>query len=244
MGDKQIKLLGEILTRKIGISSDQVKNTIKAMRAAVSTFKWLIWAKKVPLKIAEKHLKEWVEAIARAKLVVVRMSLMERSKVEEVKAEVGRLILGLPKEAPAPLVYAELEWRTTWTEVVRIKLIFLGSLWRTTQEENPILFKAIEKRSQQVKQGCKLGLMGELWEILTPFGGAKREIFWKEKGATLKKLVWKQTVNDFMKIFEELQWNRFQTEILVEGTEGFFYPKEKTQRVLNLEVSGEIRQSS
>ena len=210
-GSKNITLLGEILTGIVGKSEPQVQKTIKSMKAAFTGFKWLLWAKHFPVEAGSKLVSSWVEAIVRAKLVIVSLTQNQAQRVEGVKAEIGRLILGLPKEVEAEIVYGQLGWNTIWSEIIRIKLIFLGSLWRA-RKKDPILRVATALRAKQVRKGCRKGVEGELWELLKILGKKKRDELWLEEGENLTKAKWKEKANNTARILADVAKAKFSRD--------------------------------
>ena len=146
-----MKVLGEFLTQHVGHSQAQVDATIKAMKLAIASFKWLFWAKEAPLELALKLVEEWVEAISSAKLIITVMTPTQENNVEEVKASVGRAILGLPEQVEWRKVLAQLGWKSTYTTILKTKLLLIGSLWRA--EGDDLLDSVAKLRAAQVEVG-------------------------------------------------------------------------------------------
>jgi hypothetical protein len=53
-------------------------------------------------------------------------------------------------------------WPSTYSILVRAKLLFLGRLLRTPEEENPVIANMVSIRLEQVDQDDRNGFFGEL----------------------------------------------------------------------------------
>ena len=126
-----VVILGEILSTRPGRSLEQVKSTLKSMKAAVSSINWFLLPACHPSPAVLHNLfSALVESLPRAKLVLTRVTPSEFRSLETIKANFARSYLGVSDRASIWGVYAELGWRSVAGVVWKAKLNFFGKLLR------------------------------------------------------------------------------------------------------------------
>jgi hypothetical protein len=209
---KEATILGETLTRKVSESPAQVNKVVKAMAVATNGLRWLCFTNAMPcLEVVNGLLQAMVGSLARAGLVIVRMTDSQASKVESVVASFGRDLLGLSSKVGVWEIFTELGWRAVRREVYYAKLGLLGRLWRA-REKDRIIDDLLGVRVRQVEDGDEMGLLGELWEELSALGHEAREMLWWPQGLTSKK-EWKKRAGNAADEIEHLKWMEFKARL-------------------------------
>jgi hypothetical protein len=202
---EELELLGQFLTGKVGCSETHVKKTIQAMKAAVAGFNWILNTGAIDKSNLVSCLFEsMVASIARSKLVLSRLTTEQWKRIETIKADVAKQILGVDRRASNWAVYGELGWNPLESSVQKAKLQFLGRLWRIKKTEDPVAYRMIQLRIKQVEQGDKQGLLGEMYELLQ--STEQTGELWYGEGRNLSKDKWKDAVNEMVEEIEQKQW--------------------------------------
>lgn len=207
--EKEVEVLGEVLTRVPGRSREQVRRTVERMKKQANKVKWLVSVREAGnIGLVEGMVVMMVESVAASKLVIVNMTKEEKNMIERVKAGIARSILGVGGRVSKRSALRELGWSTTWSMVVKAKLGMLGRLLRVTREEDEEVFEIVKIRRRQVEEGDRRGVMGECYDLLWTYGHKWLETLWKE-GGRMPKGRYKRGADAFVVRMEELRWEEW-----------------------------------
>ena len=168
------------------------------IRSRTGNLTWLASVNSLPsINILTHIFDSLVTSLTTSKLVLVRVRECELLKLDLPKAELARMVLGVHKYTSRWALYHDLDWPSMHASLIRAMLLHLGRLFRTKYEDNPVISKMVLTRANQVQEGDRGGLLGDLFVIIQQVGSQPDEL-WLAKGRSLSKNLWKKQVDLFI----------------------------------------------
>jgi hypothetical protein len=201
---RQVKLLGEILTRNPSISQPQIDSTLDKMRAAARSFAWLYWKTSTPTLFIIKFLfRALVTSIATANLTLTRVSASNQKRLEAVQANAARNLINIHQRASVRPLFALLNWIPLIHRVNESKLLLLGTLLR--QKDATYTASLVDIRQSEVLVGDRNGLFGETYTLLEK----ANQLHLFTTGHTYTKRAWKKTIKMVIHTLLNIDWQNW-----------------------------------
>ena len=223
--DSKIFVLGEWLGRDPSRCPQQIQDMLGKMRSRAKGLRWILAAEAaLTPAIMHRFVDSLLVSIARARLILTRITKDEMASLEAIQGEFAKHSVGVSFRASVAPVFADLRWRSLQHHIQEAKLLFLGSVLRSDAKHTKDILAIRKTALDNGDRGC---FLGEAYSLLTEWGLSS---LWST-GPTMTKKAWKRAISQAAKSATERDWSSFAKEAKHSYLSPFAWPSSPSRHL-------------